>query len=352
MNRTYHLFIALSLLLLLCGCPYGYKYNHGVFPDDPVNIMFLNSVYNDYNLAAPYIEGERYLYFSSDRDSYGQDFDIIGKDFRVSWDRVEGKLQIDDKKHSWIDYSYSDSLFRLMNTSANEFGPYSLSFISWRSLDPIYTDLVIYSNDVSGDLDLKFVFFQGLGEEPDPLEGNYSGPEEITFLNSTSDDAYLTFWGEDFIIYDERVVVNVIQELYFCSDRNGNFDIFKTDVPPEADIVEFLMSDEAVQVSSTDVLNSDYQDKCPFINGRLLVFASDRPGGFGGYDLYYSIREASTWSSPKNLGDKINTEFNEFRPVALLYFEFENNLLMFSSDRPGGKGGYDLYYAGIPSMID
>ena len=93
-------------------------------------------------------------------------------------------------------------------------------------------------------------------------------------------------------------------------------------------------------------------DECPFVNGRLMVFTSDRAGGFGGYDLYYSIYENGIWSAPVNFGEKINSEFNEFRPITVLAWGFNLDLMFFSSDRPGGKGGYDLYYVGIPKMIE
>jgi hypothetical protein len=78
-----------------------------------------------------------------------------------------------------------------------------------------------------------------------------------------------------------------------------------------------------------------------------MVFASNRAGGFGGYDLYYSILKNGFWSSPVNLGPRINTSSDEYRPVIGFNPDFTNKFLMFSSDRPGGKGGFDLYFTGI-----
>jgi hypothetical protein len=342
----------LTLLLLLTGCPYGYKYDDGKFPSDPVNISMLNSMYDDYNMYSPIIESERFLYFSSNRDSYGEEYNIVGSHFRVYWDRNEGILQVDDKEHSWKDFSYTDTLFSMMNSPNNEFGPYSLPYYYWGGLNPEYTDLIIYSNDETGNLELKFVYFRGTGENPSLAAGETFGPSGISFLNSEDDDAYLSFFGDDFILEEYGPEVREIQELYFCSDRNGDFDIFKATVPGEKDLVEFLKSDTVLNILPENVLNSTYQDKCPFINGKLLVFTSDRPGGFGGFDLYYSVREGNTWTEPRNFGGKINTDYDEYRPIALLYYEFDDDLLLFSSDRPGGKGGYDLYYVGIPSMIE
>jgi outer membrane protein OmpA-like peptidoglycan-associated protein len=73
--------------------------------------------------------------------------------------------------------------------------------------------------------------------------------------------------------------------------------------------------------------------------GDVLYFASDMPGGFGGVDLYRSIKGSDgTWSKPENLGEKINTEGNEVFP-----FLHESGLLFFSSDGQPGLGGLDLF---------
>lgn len=78
-----------------------------------------------------------------------------------------------------------------------------------------------------------------------------------------------------------------------------------------------------------------------------MVFTSNRKGGFGGYDLWYSRLENGVWSVPKNFGPKINTKYDEYRPIVSINRGIPNDLLLFSSNRPNGKGGYDLYYIGI-----
>ncbi len=80
-----------------------------------------------------------------------------------------------------------------------------------------------------------------------------------------------------------------------------------------------------------------------------MVFASDREGGFGGFDLWYSVYNGQEWSAPVNLGGEINTEYDEYRPVVVSTEDsYVNDLMVFSSNRPGGKGGFDLYYVGVP----
>ena len=73
---------------------------------------------------------------------------------------------------------------------------------------------------------------------------------------------------------------------------------------------------------------------------RLLVFASDKEGGFGGTDLYYSIYENDKWSEPVNLGKGFNTEGDEMFP-----FLHEDGTLYFASNGRDGLGGLDIYEA-------
>lgn len=72
--------------------------------------------------------------------------------------------------------------------------------------------------------------------------------------------------------------------------------------------------------------------------GEKLYFASDRPGGMGGMDLYVSAFEGGKWSEPKNLGATINTPGNEIFP-----FVHETGTLYFASDGHAGLGGLDIY---------
>jgi hypothetical protein len=88
-------------------------------------------------------------------------------------------------------------------------------------------------------------------------------------------------------------------------------------------------------------------DKCPYVYKKMMVFASDMAGGMGGFDLYYSVFKNGKWSSPINFGPKVNTSYNEYRPIIGSNSSFTNNFMIFSSDRPGGKGGYDLYFIGL-----
>lgn len=341
-------------LFLFTGCPNGHRYEEGRFPYDPVNFEEVNSEYDDYNSTSPVIEGYRYLYFSSNRNSQQGNFDIVGSHLHILWDKEDGKLTVNDQADSWKNYDYVDSLFYRINTQANEYGPYSLYWTAWESSDynEYYTDLVIYSNDEPGHLDLNLAYFRGTGAYPQSSEGYYKGPEPIVILNSAYNDAYLAFYGPSFIMDEWGSYPQYITEALFCSDRNGDFDIYMAPVPADSSLIGFLTGNGPVTIATVPNVNTGSHEKCPYVNGQLLVFASDRPGGYGGFDLYYSQRIENSWTEPVNFGSRVNSAFNEYRPIILAYYEFQNDLMIYSSDRPGGKGGYDLYYVGISKMID
>lgn len=75
-------------------------------------------------------------------------------------------------------------------------------------------------------------------------------------------------------------------------------------------------------------------------DGRYLFFASDRPGGYGGMDIWYCENYLLSWSAPKNLGASINTEGDEIFP-----FLSEKGMLYFASNGHLGVGGLDLFEA-------
>lgn len=84
---------------------------------------------------------------------------------------------------------------------------------------------------------------------------------------------------------------------------------------------------------------ASYSHPFLFNNDRSLLFASDMPGGFGGYDIYVTHWDdkKGAWADPVNLGAQVNTEGDEISPGIF------NDMLIFSSNGHVGFGGYDVY---------
>ncbi len=74
-------------------------------------------------------------------------------------------------------------------------------------------------------------------------------------------------------------------------------------------------------------------------DGKILFFASDREGGFGGWDIWASAFDGQNWGSPENLGPNVNSKGDEIAPF------FDGKNLFFSSDWHFGFGGMDVFRA-------
>lgn len=88
--------------------------------------------------------------------------------------------------------------------------------------------------------------------------------------------------------------------------------------------------------------SDDYSTGHPSIDqsGKVMYFASDMPGGYGGSDIYFSVFNDGFWSKPFNLGPKVNTSGNEFFP-----FISNDGVLYFASSGHGGMGGLDIFFS-------
>ncbi|MGP8216638.1 MAG: OmpA family protein [Bacteroidia bacterium] len=98
----------------------------------------------------------------------------------------------------------------------------------------------------------------------------------------------------------------------------------------------------SVPVKLGDSINTPGREECPYIaaDNQTLYFCSDGWPGMGGMDIFMSRRKPdSSWGTPKNLGYPINTYADETGIIV----DPNGELAYFSSDRPGGFGGLDIY---------
>ena len=88
-------------------------------------------------------------------------------------------------------------------------------------------------------------------------------------------------------------------------------------------------------------VNSRFNDGPVYlhIDGETMYLASQGHESLGGYDIFVSKREQGVWSRPRNLGYPINTQYDDFFFASTASGKYA----YISSNRAGGKGGYDIY---------
>ncbi|HZK61244.1 MAG TPA: hypothetical protein VFC41_04155 [Anaerovoracaceae bacterium] len=318
------------MLILSVACNDKRKnFDRGIIPPVPVNFSEVNSAYDDYNSDLPIIWNWKSfsLIFSTNRKSFGNDFDFIGYNCEIESDLVTGEfsLRTDSRNFSMVDS---------INSPNNELGPYFTHDIEYHRYTYKASDAgrFFYTSDKNGNNDIYFTYYTSIDYDFLPS----GDPAELTGLNTGFNEGYLT------IHYGESANRETV---YFTSDRDGTYDIYRA-VSEENKLID---QSSGLTVSKVGQLSSSADDKCPYINGNMMVFTSDREGGFGGFDLWYSLNNGQGWSVPVNFGENINSEYDEYRPIIVSTYRegFLNDMMIFSSNRPGGKGLFDLYYVGI-----
>jgi outer membrane protein OmpA-like peptidoglycan-associated protein len=120
----------------------------------------------------------------------------------------------------------------------------------------------------------------------------------------------------------------------FVYKDEGNGDIYYTERQKDGTWGELE--------SLPGIINSSYRESSVSVtrDGELLYFASERPGGYGGSDIYVCTKDSKgEWSKVKNLGPSINTELDEDGP----FIDYSQKNLYFSSKGRNGMGGFDIY---------
>ncbi len=128
-----------------------------------------------------------------------------------------------------------------------------------------------------------------------------------------------------------------LQTLYYAADYAeqgyGRYDIYKVQRSPWG---------WSKPKNLGQNINSDYWESAPSVapDGNSLYFASNRPDGFGGIDIYVAYKnEKGFWEEAINLGPSINTKGDDQTP----FIHADNQSLYFSSNGRAGFGGSDIY---------
>lgn len=297
-----------------------------------------NSAADDYNSDLPQNKfGEFALTFSSNRDENGK-FQL--QSYHVSFAFDEKKKTVypeiyKPESGKWPvhrDIYEEIGLADKTDGNYNVMGPafYGSMFFNRYKIDSL-SQVLFYADDSEGNLEIKYVYFKN---------NRLEGPFKFDLLNSPYDDAYPT-------------INNDGTSILFCSNRGGDFDIYEAKISqPNVDkniTLESIVSPKDVQIIKRDDLNSPMDDKCPSyagIGNNTIMFVSNRTGSLGGFDIYYSEKG----KTPENAGNRINTSYDEYRPIVPYLSHFNYYPMIFSSNRPGGKGGFDLYMSGLKEV--
>jgi len=156
--------------------------------------------------------------------------------------------------------------------------------------------------------------------------GKWTNPINITPQLQSDGDFYISCLSADGKL------------LFLSRDDNSNSDIYYS---------TFNGDSWTKIIKLNKNINTKYWESHGFISedGEQLVFASDRPGGFGGLDLYMSHKVNGDWGPAVNLGQEINTPFNEDRPFLIN----KGKTLFFCSQGHENIGGYDLFRSDMQS---
>lgn len=160
--------------------------------------------------------------------------------------------------------------------------------------------------------------------------------EDGTWSEATSVSAHINSW------YNEAVVgisTDGQQLLIYKDDKGGS--IFYSRLEGDQWSYAYMLGTE--QGDITDVNSPAWEPSaCISPDGNTLYFVSDRPGGFGGRDIYKCVKlPTGSWSKATNLGPTINTEYDEDAP----FMHPDGVTMFFSSNGHNTMGGFDICFS-------
>ncbi|MDB5256251.1 MAG: ompa/motb domain protein [Chitinophagaceae bacterium] len=237
---------------------------------------------------------------------------------------VLGKIKGIDQIASYYEDSLSKPIHALsINTSYSEFSPVffgkGIVFTSSRQAESVVK--LNNAKDNKAFLDLYYSEFKKDQTLSEPKPWHHA-------INSSYHEGPIVFYSNDTkAIFTQNFSLEKKQEK-IDTRHLGLFSIEKEGENNWSEAVSLPFNKANYSVAHAAISQ----------DGKLLYFASNKPGGYGGTDLYTTRYNGTAWDEPINLGPSINTSGNELFPYLLL-----DSILYFSSTGHAGLGGLDIY---------
>jgi tetratricopeptide (TPR) repeat protein len=253
--------------------------------------------------------------------AHGAKNNVLVSAIRSELEILACKLAIDLKKNP-IPAKVQN--LRAINTPYSEFNPVPLGDkgLVFSVLKPVSQSFstMIQAKEYLSNIYISHYGMQGL-QKPEPFDATINSKDQHT--------ANITFSHDGTQAYFNR-----------CSykDYKLRCDIWKSNLQTN--------NRWGKPVKLSNVVNSEeFTSTQPFLahdkqtGNNILYFSSDRPGGIGGMDIWYTVIQNDVPQMPINLGSIINTPGDEITP----FYDNTNGILYFSSDWHPGLGGYDIF---------
>jgi len=226
-----------------------------------------------------------------------------------------------------------ENLGRSINTNEDDFAPVE---------SPNYSSKIYFSSSRSGSKG-------GLRNASGRIDSEYGSYNSDIYFSRLENGSWISSEAIGGIINSAKneVLIDFNSDgsaMYFYKGlRNTEGQIY---------VDTFSNNDDEVKMASKFIseILTEKGDQTPFFyNDSLTLFASFRPGGYGGYDLYATVKKDGEWQRPFNLGPKINSAYDEISP----FLSLNGRTLYFSSnDSRRSCGGFDVFTAKYDKLVN
>lgn len=222
-----------------------------------------------------------------------------------------------------------------------------------------YKELFCLDIDINGALSSPYLFSRILNTNTSEDQLTFSPDEKTVYYTRSSKENSLEFklykaileedshgnWINNELLSINKNNVSIEtpfvnhggDKLYFSAnfpDTIGGYDLYVSDINTDGTL--------GIPKNLGKTINTSYDDKYPALSldDKYLYFASKGHENIGGFDLFTSKIFKKGYKTPRNMGNTINTVYDE-----IAYFLAAKNKAYVSSNRPNGKGSYDIYTA-------